>query len=61
MAHVLLPPGCGMFRAARPDKMKANTQNILTWMLWIASGTAHSSCPISVPFKEILGKGKVAP
>lgn len=50
-----------MFRAARPDKMKANTQNILTWMLWIASGTAHSSCPISVPFKEILGKGKVAP
>lgn len=58
---VLLPPGFGMLKATGADKMKANTQNILTWMIWVAAGTMYSACPSPGPFKKVVGKEKGKP
>lgn len=50
-----------MLKATGADKMKANTQNILTWMIWVAAGTMYSACPSPGPFKKVVGKEKGKP
>lgn len=58
---MLLPPGFGMLSVAGAEEMKANTQNILSWVLWVAAGAVHSTCPSPGPFKEIVCKEKGKP